>query len=81
MVFLFKEDHVGTPEASPELEFSPKSLRRNSRHPFDNLSCSITWIILHLYSCVNTRSVTQPMLISTRLEKQARMALDTHFSN
>uniref|UniRef100_A0A251UPC1 Transmembrane protein n=1 Tax=Helianthus annuus TaxID=4232 RepID=A0A251UPC1_HELAN len=28
-----------------------------------NLSCTFSWIILHLYSCVNTRSATQSMLM------------------
>ncbi|KAF5783512.1 hypothetical protein HanXRQr2_Chr11g0508791 [Helianthus annuus] len=56
MVFLFKEDHVGTPEASPELEFSPKSLRRNSRHPFVRITSLVR--SLGLFS-IFTRALIQ----------------------
>uniref|UniRef100_A0A251SKZ7 Uncharacterized protein n=1 Tax=Helianthus annuus TaxID=4232 RepID=A0A251SKZ7_HELAN len=58
---------VSPPHSTPPFRLSVSLTRRSnqvhrsSRRSRDNSPCSFSWIILHLYSCVNTRSATQSM--------------------
>ncbi|KAF5761846.1 hypothetical protein HanXRQr2_Chr16g0769831 [Helianthus annuus] len=57
------------------------SRRETASHVSVNRCCSFFWKFPILLVCCLQEIATQPMLFSTRLKKQARMALDTHFSN